>query len=71
MPDITMCSGEGCPDSLKSHCYRFLAEPSSYGQSYFLEAPFHQTSDRCNYFEEVDVLRKNFGMESKQEVSDG
>jgi hypothetical protein len=37
MPDITMCSGDGCP--LKENCYRYLAEADPYRQSYFAEAP--------------------------------
>ena len=37
MPDITMCTGEGCP--IKNHCYRHIATPSDY-QSYFMESPW-------------------------------
>lgn len=37
MPDITMCSGEGCV--IKEDCYRFKATPNEYRQSYFTEPP--------------------------------
>lgn len=36
-PDITMCSGKGCP--LKDSCYRYTAPRSEY-QSFFLSPPF-------------------------------
>lgn len=32
MPDITMCTGEGCPRVLD--CYRYTARPSKRDQSY-------------------------------------
>lgn len=34
MPDITMCNNEKC--ELRTKCYRFLATPNQYYQSYFL-----------------------------------
>ena len=37
MPDITKCTGEGCP--LKDKCYRFTCRPD-YLQSYFVEVPY-------------------------------
>ena len=52
MPDITMCSGDRCP--LKYTCYRFLAEPNQYRQSFFYSPPFEATSDNteftCKYY---------------------
>ncbi len=36
MPDICMCSGQGCPQREK--CYRFTAKPSLY-QSMFTVPP--------------------------------
>ena len=45
MPDITMCSGDNCP--IRQNCYRFKAEPSKYGQSYFVKPPFDGKD--CNY----------------------
>ena len=32
MPDISMCRGEGCP--IKSTCFRHMAQPNPYWQSY-------------------------------------
>ena len=32
MPDITMCVGTGCP--LRETCYRYMAEPNEYRQSF-------------------------------------
>ena len=46
MPDITMCNGQGC--ELSSTCYRYKAEPSKYGQSYFVEAPIK--NGECEYY---------------------
>ena len=31
MPDIAMCTGN-CP--VKENCYRYMAEPNKYGQTY-------------------------------------
>lgn len=64
MPDITMCQGETCPESLRSRCYRYTAIPNSHHQPYFSETPFSQTAGRCNYFEERKVLENN--LEKKQ-----
>ena len=36
MPDISLCSGEGCP--MKDTCYRFVAKPGEW-QSYFTAPP--------------------------------
>lgn len=46
MPDITMCSGEGCP--VKEKCYRFTAKPSEYWQSYFIDPPIKD--DKCDHY---------------------
>ena len=45
MADITMCSGLKCP--LKSNCYRALAIPNEFRQSYFLALPFD--GEGCKY----------------------
>ena len=37
MSDIAKCSGTGCP--VKEKCYRFTAQSSEYGQSYFFDVP--------------------------------
>lgn len=38
MPDIVMCTGEGCP--AKESCYRFTTKPSEFMQSYFVKPPY-------------------------------
>jgi hypothetical protein len=38
MPDITMCSGQGCP--LRGTCYRYTAKPTPHWQSYFQYPPY-------------------------------
>jgi len=49
MPDITMCSGKNCP--LKEKCYRFLATPNEYAQSYFESAPYNDgVKDDCKFY---------------------
>jgi hypothetical protein len=37
MPDIAMCASATCP--LKYNCYRFMAEPNPYRQSYIERDP--------------------------------
>lgn len=45
MPDITLCTGAGCP--LRNHCYRFRAQ--AYGrQDYFGHPPYDAASGRCD-----------------------
>ena len=39
MPDITKCSGTGCP--YKEFCYRYTAKASEY-QSYFMNPPIEK-----------------------------
>jgi len=46
MPDITLCSGEGC--NIKETCRRYKAQPSEYYQYYFMGTPFF-TEDNCKY----------------------
>ena len=41
MPDISMCQNQTCP--VKEECYRFMATPNPYRQSY---AAFKVTSDK-------------------------
>ena len=45
MPDIAMCSGEGCP--LKETCYRHTATPTPLRQSWI--APPYADGD-CEYY---------------------
>lgn len=49
MADITMCRGTDCP--LKQNCYRFMAKPSEYWQSYFIEVP--HDGKKCDKFWEI------------------
>jgi hypothetical protein len=52
MPDIAMCSGEGCPR--RTECYRHTAKVTEpRGQSYFLKPPGNEAG--CDYFMPVWV----------------
>lgn len=46
MPDITMCEDQKCAQ--KMECYRFLAIPNEFRQSYFVGSP--KKMDGCPYF---------------------
>jgi hypothetical protein len=46
MPDISMCSGDGCP--IKERCHRFTATPNEYRQSYFVNPPYE--NGKCVYY---------------------
>lgn len=48
MPDITMCTGEGCPH--RDHCYRFTATPDEQRQSYWKLPPI-EPSGWCRWFD--------------------
>jgi hypothetical protein len=64
MPDITMCSGEGC--DLKLKCYRHTANQSGW-QSWFTEVPlkdgncdmFWGEKAEDSYNDLKDVFRNN------------
>lgn len=61
MPDISMCTGEGCP--LKNKCFRHKAVENEYRQSYFMVVPykdgqcdeFWEIIDKCNYLIRNDM----------------
>ena len=55
MPDITMCSGEGCKS--KETCYRYKAMPSPV-QSYFLKPPI--VNNGCEHY-----INKNYKFNTK------
>ena len=55
MADITMCDGIGC--HVKRRCYRHIANPSEYAQSYFTESPMKKDGS-CDYFWEVESKRE-------------
>lgn len=50
MPDITMCRGDKFPNQEK--CYRYMAIPSKFRQSYFAEQPVEEDGT-CEYFKEM------------------
>ena len=49
MPDITMCTGVGCP--LKETCYRYKAKPNELWQSFFMKPPFEK--GKCEHYWET------------------
>jgi hypothetical protein len=48
MPDISMCWGKECP--FKESCYRYVAKPNEYRQSYFVEPPYRVVEGMCEFF---------------------
>lgn len=60
MPDITMCKGvapENVICSMRNSCYRFLATPSEYRQSYFTKAPVETLDGQtCKYFWKIESM---------------
>jgi hypothetical protein len=48
MPDISMCAGGNCPK--KQDCYRFIAKPSQYMQTYFVHPPYDVKEQTCEMF---------------------
>lgn len=50
MPDISMCKFEEC--GKKQTCYRYIAKPSEYRQSYFMGMPPH-TDGTCDFYWEA------------------
>jgi hypothetical protein len=47
MPDITKCSGIGCPH--KEKCYRYTSKPDPHWQSYFTEPPIKE-NEKCDCY---------------------
>jgi len=55
MPDIALCKGKDCKIAKK--CYRHMAEPSEFRQTY---AAFDEMDkDQCRYFIELKLIRKD------------
>ena len=50
MPDICMCYAHSCPK--KESCYRAMAIPNEYRQSYFLIEPLDEDG-KCEYYSPV------------------
>lgn len=49
MPDITMCMDNNCQSRFQ--CYRYMAKPNEYRQSYFMNSPKEDPiEDKCHYF---------------------
>lgn len=55
MPDISMCSGEGCPRA--PTCYRAQATPDEYRQTYFASPPM-KPDQSCEYHWPIAALNK-------------
>lgn len=50
MPDIAMCTGDGCP--MKETCYRFKAEPDPLWQSWMF--PPLKPDGSCDQYTKLD-----------------
>jgi hypothetical protein len=74
MPDIAMCSGEGCPQ--KDKCHRHTAKASDY-QSFFMNPPMKE-DETCEYFwdnkdykdEQQNSNARTVGMD-KKDITNG
>lgn len=51
MPDITMCQPINCKH--QADCYRAVAEPNHYRQSYFIQEPYNLVTKDCEYYAPV------------------
>ena len=60
MPDITMCLNTECP--LRKECYRYMAIPSAYKQSYADFKALIRHDGTCDYFVPIEK-----GMRIKKE----
>ena len=65
MVDITMCCNSDCP--LRGKCYRYLAKPDPYWQSFALftpeDKPFGGYGDKvleCDHYWELDPRRDDW-----------
>jgi hypothetical protein len=57
MADITMCKPKYC--DLYSSCYRYITEPHSIMQSYFIDEPYDKKTKTCDYYYETKSTTKN------------
>lgn len=60
MPDISMCTGTGCP--LKENCYRATAKPSLY-QYYYPTPPIKD--GECDHYLKQDENEKRTNIQKK------
>lgn len=51
MPDISMCTGKGCP--IKDTCYRHTAKVSEYERQSFFVTPPVKADGTCEYWMEI------------------
>ena len=64
MPDITMCCNSDCP--MRGKCYRYLAKPDKYAQSFALFHSKYKTNKQghriwtCDRFWELDPRRDDW-----------
>ena len=54
MADITMCKDTRCPNN--ERCYRYVALPNSYWQSYFMSSP--KKMDGCPMFWPIEEIKE-------------
>lgn len=47
MPDISMCKDTSCKERYK--CFRYMADPNPYRQSYFASKPPENEDGSCSY----------------------
>ncbi len=66
MPDITMCSNDDCPMSLR--CYRHEAEPNMRWQSYSAFSPAED--GKCNHFWAIDHSQMQRAAARRQRVQE-
>ncbi len=52
-----MCKPKQC--DLWNTCYRYLREPHSMMQSYFVEEPYDKKNKTCEYYYETKPTTKN------------
>lgn len=60
MPDISMCLNMTCP--LRTKCYRFLAEPSEFRQTYAefdYKIEYKEDQRKCSCFAYWPIKNKN------------
>lgn len=59
MADISMCEGTECP--WKNKCYRFIAKPNEFRQSYYAEVPGRMIDEvfTCEGFWAVEETKQN------------
>lgn len=55
MPDISMCKGTSCP--IKDSCYRHVAKPNRYLQTYFTTPPIKDRK-QCDYYWKIDIVEE-------------